>query len=215
VIERKGRGRPPKPKDQKRVPLSVLVSPVLREVLVAIAEAYGRSLTGMTEQLLDGAVRRELAWLPIARQWADRSGPSLERLETALAAVYADDAAWREERATAIAAALDRLSARAAHARRSGGALPDPEGADSATSPAQEEGAFWIGVAQTDGGAVLLLQPEIDGPVTRKIPLTISRAARLLDELLAAFGSGGADPLEEPGEAAPAPAEPRRGRSKG
>jgi len=109
VIERKGPGRPPK--NKKRVPVGVRLTPELRDALAAMAEQYGRSLTQQVELLLEGAVRRELAWLPIMRQWANRSTPPsddllarLDRLEAALAAVHADQTALQEEFATVGAA---------------------------------------------------------------------------------------------------------------
>jgi hypothetical protein len=48
--EQKRRGRKPKP--DKRVPLSVLLDPKLRRLLVDTAEEEGRSLTGQTEFVL-------------------------------------------------------------------------------------------------------------------------------------------------------------------
>jgi hypothetical protein len=45
-------GRPPMPTAQKRVPLSVRITPGMRERLVALAEQNGRSIAQQTELVL-------------------------------------------------------------------------------------------------------------------------------------------------------------------
>jgi hypothetical protein len=57
MSERKPRGR--RPKDQKRVPLSIRITPALRELLVSTARANGRSITQEAEIRLEHAVRDE------------------------------------------------------------------------------------------------------------------------------------------------------------
>jgi hypothetical protein len=93
VTERKGRGRPPK--DQKRAHLNLRVSPQMREVLVALAERYGRSLTQQVELMLELEVRRTDG---VFQVWGDRwretapddLGAKLDRILAAFAALRAD-----------------------------------------------------------------------------------------------------------------------------
>ena len=57
MSERKRPGR--RPKDQKRLPLSVRITPALRDLLVSTAKANGRSITQEAEIRLEYAVRDE------------------------------------------------------------------------------------------------------------------------------------------------------------
>src|SRR5690242_21925669 len=54
MSERKGPGR--RPKDQKRIPLSVRITPVMRDRLVSTAKGDGRSITQEVELLLEQAL---------------------------------------------------------------------------------------------------------------------------------------------------------------
>ena len=49
-------GRPKKPPTEKRLPLSLLVSPALRRRLVTLAKENRRSVTQQTEMLLERAL---------------------------------------------------------------------------------------------------------------------------------------------------------------
>src|SRR5215467_7905397 len=57
MSERKRPGR--RPKDQKRLPLSIRITPALRDLLVSTAKANGRSITQEAEIRLEYAVRDE------------------------------------------------------------------------------------------------------------------------------------------------------------
>jgi hypothetical protein len=48
-----------RPKDQRRIPLSLRVTPQMRESLERVAQRNGRSLTQQTEFLLEYALRLE------------------------------------------------------------------------------------------------------------------------------------------------------------
>ena len=119
-MERKGRGRPPK--DQKRAHLNLRVSPAMRDLLVALAEQSGRSLTQQVELLLELAVRRELEAVELMRwriaapeefeQWALFQRPAtpelaakFDRFEAAELARHAEQVALREAFARVGAAA--------------------------------------------------------------------------------------------------------------
>jgi uncharacterized protein (DUF1778 family) len=93
VTGRKGRGRPPK--DEKRAHLNLRVSPQMREVLAALAERYGRSLTQQVELMLELEVRRIGAsiqvWSESGREMTpDDVGAKLDRILAAFAAMRAD-----------------------------------------------------------------------------------------------------------------------------